>query len=138
MNAVSDISKSYPIVLYDGDCNLCNSAVQFILRHEKSPELRFSPLAHAKNKFPELKLSDSELPDAIHFIHKGNTLIESDAAIAISSYLNRPYSLLKYTKYIPKNVRDFIYRAIAQRRLSMQSLFNQSCNIEEDYSERIV
>ena len=32
------------LVVFDGVCNLCASTVQFILRHEKGPVLRFAPL----------------------------------------------------------------------------------------------
>ena len=138
MHASNDISQQHPIVLYDGECNLCNSAVQFIIRHERNQKLKFSPLAEAKFKFSSILSSDSTPPDAIHFVHKGNTLIESDAAIAITQYLKWPYSWIQYAKYIPKSIRDFIYRAVARRRLSMQSLFSKRCNLQENYSDRIV
>ena len=33
-----------PVVLFDGTCNLCNGAVQFILDHERGGALRFAAL----------------------------------------------------------------------------------------------
>ena len=33
-----------PIILYDGVCGLCNSLVQFLLKHDKQGRLRFASL----------------------------------------------------------------------------------------------
>ena len=33
-----------PIILFDGICNLCNSAVQFIIKHDKKKEFMFASL----------------------------------------------------------------------------------------------
>lgn len=33
-----------PIVLFDGVCNFCNGAIQFLVDHERSPDLQFAPL----------------------------------------------------------------------------------------------
>ena len=138
MHAAKNISQDYPIVLYDGECNLCNSSIQFILNNEKNNQLRFSPLSDAEIKFPNLQFPDSSLTDAIHFLHKDKVLIESDAIIAISDYLKWPYSWIQYTEFIPKAIRDSIYRFIAQRRLSIQSLFNQTCDLNQEYPERMI
>ncbi len=130
--------EHYPVVLYDGECSMCNTSVQFILRHEKNQLLKFSPLESVDEKFPELSVSTSQLPDAIHFIIDDKVLIESDAIIAISQYLKWPYSMIQYIKIIPKPLRDFAYRAIAKRRRSVQSLFKNSCDLYADFGDRMV
>ena len=38
------LGKGYPIMLYDGRCLFCNAAVQFVLRFESHPLLRFAAL----------------------------------------------------------------------------------------------
>lgn len=130
--------EPFPIVLYDGDCSLCNASVQFILRHEKNQLIRFSSLEYIEEKIPELKISTSTLPDAIHFILQDKTLIESDAIIAISNYLKWPYSIIKYIKVIPKPLRDLAYRAIATRRRSLQRYFKISCDLNSEHSDRML
>ena len=32
---ISELPKDKKIILFDGVCNLCNSAVQFIIKHDK-------------------------------------------------------------------------------------------------------
>jgi predicted DCC family thiol-disulfide oxidoreductase YuxK len=36
--------KDKKIILFDGYCNLCDSAVQFVIRHDKKDVFRFAPL----------------------------------------------------------------------------------------------
>jgi predicted DCC family thiol-disulfide oxidoreductase YuxK len=38
------LSEENPIVLFDGVCNLCNGAVQFIIRNDTKKVFRFAPL----------------------------------------------------------------------------------------------
>ena len=33
-----------PILLFDGECNLCNATVQFIIRHDRKSLFRFASL----------------------------------------------------------------------------------------------
>jgi len=73
-----------PLVLFDGVCNLCNSSVSFILKHEKNSVLYFSSL----QKFgqPEL-LEIVKNVDSIIFIEKDKVYTKSTAALKISKYL---------------------------------------------------
>ena len=41
---ISELPIDKKIILYDGVCNLCNSAVQFIIKHDKKDVFRFVPL----------------------------------------------------------------------------------------------
>ena len=136
---VEEIHKDYhPILLYDGDCTMCNASIQFILRHEKSNTLKFSSLEKIDSKFPHLKKSTEALPDAIHLLLKDKVLIESDAVIAISDYLKWPYSMIKFLKIVPKAIRDIAYRAVAKRRKRLQSLFKNDCDLYNDFSDRMI
>ena len=33
---ISDLPKDKKIILFDGVCNLCNSSVQFVIKHDKN------------------------------------------------------------------------------------------------------
>ncbi len=37
-----------PILLYDGDCGVCNAAVWFIIDRDPGARFRFAPLASAR------------------------------------------------------------------------------------------
>jgi len=101
-----------PLVLFDGVCNLCNSSVSFILKHEKNSVLYFSSL----QKFgqPEL-LEIVKNVDSIIFIEKDKVYTKSTAALKISKYL-KGYSWARVFLIIPPAIRDFIYDIIAKNR----------------------
>lgn len=115
-----------PILFYDGSCGFCQRSVQFVLQHEQSEVMHFTPLqsdlaTQIKKKYPELQKIDS-----IVLLKGKELLVESDAAIALASYLRAPYHLLKYTQFVPKVFRDSVYRVIAKNRHRLLRN-NESC-----------
>ena len=108
----------FPLVLYDGYCNLCSGAVQFILKNEKRPDIYFLSLQSPKLKtyVPELNLT--QVPDSVLLFENGNLFKESTAALKISGKLKFPYHICKYMIYIPRFLRDPVYRLIANNRYS--------------------
>ncbi len=104
------------IVLFDGVCNLCNRSVDFIIRNEKTDELQFASLQSDVGKSITSKSGFDEIPDSVMLYVDGKLLVRSDAVIAISTYLKRPYAYGKVFKYVPKGLRDSVYRLIAKNR----------------------
>ena len=104
------------IVLFDGVCNLCNSSVDCIIRHEKSHKLQFASLQSDVGKSIVNKSGLDEIPDSVMLYVDGKLLIRSDAVLAISTYLKRPYAYGIIFKYVPKILRDSVYNLIAKNR----------------------
>lgn len=104
------------IVLFDGVCNLCNRSVDFIIRNEKSDKLQFASLQSDVGKSIVNKSGLDEIPDSVMLFVDGELLVRSDAALAISTYLKRPYAYGIIFKYVPKILRDSVYNLIAKNR----------------------
>jgi predicted DCC family thiol-disulfide oxidoreductase YuxK len=104
------------IVLFDGVCNLCNRSVDFIIRHEKSHKLQFGSLQSDVGKSILSKSGLDKTPDSVMLYVDGKLLVRSDAALAISTYLKRPYAYGIIFKYVPKVLRDSVYNLIAKNR----------------------
>ena len=104
------------IVLFDGVCNLCNRSVDFIIRNEKSHKLQFASLQSDVGKSIVNKSGLDEIPDSVMLFVDGELLVRSDAALAISTYLKRPYVYGIIFKYVPKILRDSVYNLIAKNR----------------------
>jgi len=104
------------IVLFDGVCNLCNRSVDFIIRHEKSHKLQFASLQSDVGKSIVNKSGLDEIPDSVMLYVDGKLLVRSDAALAISTYLKRPYVYGIIFKYVPNILRDSVYNLIAKNR----------------------
>ena len=104
------------IVLFDGVCNLCNRSVDFIIRNQKSHKLQFASLQSDVGKSIVNKSGLDEIPDSVMLFVDGELLVRSDAALAISTYLKRPYVYGIIFKYVPKILRDSVYNLIAKNR----------------------
>jgi predicted DCC family thiol-disulfide oxidoreductase YuxK len=104
------------VVLFDGVCNLCTSAVQFVIRHNSKKNIKFASL---QSDFGQSQLQRNSAPQEIEtiiFIKRGTVFFKSDAALEICEDLDGLYPILKVFKVVPHVVRDWIYNLIAIHR----------------------
>jgi predicted DCC family thiol-disulfide oxidoreductase YuxK len=111
-----------PIVLFDGVCNLCNAAVNFILDHERSGELRFASLQSdaarallAEHGAPVEQLGQGD-PDTMVLLEGGRLFDRSAAALRIARRLRWPWRALAVFLIVPRPLRDLVYRFVARNR----------------------
>lgn len=111
------IQDRFDIILFDGVCNLCNNAVDFIIKRDKKNRFKFSSLQD--NSVRKL-LNDSNLLegylDSIILIRGDEIFFKSRAALEISKKLSGIWPLLYTLILIPAFVRDPIYDWIARNR----------------------
>jgi predicted DCC family thiol-disulfide oxidoreductase YuxK len=104
------------LVLFDGVCNLCHGAVQFIVARDPKARLRFASLQSQAARDALGKLGAGPLPDSIVFVHHGRVRVKSAAAMAIARWLRLPWPLLAVFWLVPWPVRDAVYDWIARHR----------------------
>jgi len=105
------------IILFDGVCNLCNSSVNFIIKHDTKEQFLFASLQSDAAKEILLQFSTKKLTlDSIILIDDSNIYEKSSAALQISKHLNSGYMLLYSFIIIPKSIRDWMYNIIAENR----------------------
>lgn len=112
------LPKNKKIILFDGVCNLCNGAVTFIIKHDKTDTFRFASLqSEIGKKLVAERGMDPEELDSIILIDPGVAYYQkSTAALEISRELSGGYSLLKNFLFIPEGLRDGIYNFVASNR----------------------
>lgn len=109
--------KDYAIVFFDGNCNLCNGSVQFILKRDSEEYFKFSPLnSQFSNDFFSNKKWDLKNSNSIILFDNNQFFTKSDAILLIFKNLNSPLKYIHYLIYIPKGIRDFMYDIIAKYR----------------------
>ncbi|GEL11744.1 Predicted thiol-disulfide oxidoreductase YuxK, DCC family [Flavobacterium glycines] len=115
---MQNFPKNKKIILFDGVCNLCNSAVQFIIERDKKDVFRF--LALQSNLGKEICSYigvDQKTTDSIILYEPGTAYyLKSDAALKIAAEFNSLYIFLSIFKIFPKGIRDSIYDYIAKNR----------------------
>ncbi|MBA2561860.1 MAG: thiol-disulfide oxidoreductase DCC family protein [Chitinophagaceae bacterium] len=105
------------IILFDGVCNLCNSAVQFIIKRDKKNYFRFASLqsAHGQELLSNYNLPLNDLNSFV-LIENEKAYTRSTGALRVSKKLNKLWPLLYSFIIIPKFIRDSVYKWIAGNR----------------------
>lgn len=102
------------ILFFDGVCNLCNSSVDFVIRHRKDQSIHFAPLqgATAASLLPAEYLQLSSLV----LYSDGKIYDKSQAAIRLSSLLKFPFNIFTIFRFLPTPLTDFFYDRVAKNR----------------------
>lgn len=113
-----DFPPNKKIILFDGVCNLCNSAVQFIINNDKKDIFRFVALQSELGKEICNYIGvDQNKIDSIILYNPGVAYYyKSSAAIEIAEELGGIYSLVSIFKIFPEKLRNYIYDYIAKNR----------------------
>jgi predicted DCC family thiol-disulfide oxidoreductase YuxK len=105
------------IVLFDGVCNLCNSSVNFVIRHDKKNHFRFTANQSETGKALLKKFNiDNSKVESIVLIENNTCYKKSTAALRIAKGLNGLYPLLYLFIVIPPFIRNAVYDFIAVNR----------------------
>ncbi|MEO8720047.1 MAG: DCC1-like thiol-disulfide oxidoreductase family protein [Ginsengibacter sp.] len=106
-----------PIILFDGVCNFCNAAANFVIKRDKRGQLKF---AFLQSEFAEKLLMDKQLPtfdsNTFLFIENEKIYSRSTAALKVCRYLNGLWPLLYGLMIVPAFIRDGIYNWVAKNR----------------------
>ncbi|MEP7278397.1 MAG: thiol-disulfide oxidoreductase DCC family protein [Bacteroidota bacterium] len=105
------------IVLFDGICNLCNGAVQFILKRDKKNRFLFGAL---QGNAGQQYIADFKLPaPSFHsfiLVENGRVYTRSTAVLRVLKRLGGAWPLLYAFIIVPPFIRDGLYRLIAKNR----------------------
>ena len=109
----------HPIIIFDGECNLCTSSVQFVIEHDPGRQFRFtsaqSPTGTRllrEHGFAPERIDSFVLVDGpFHYVR-------SDAALRIARRLAGPWRLLSALAVIPRPIRDGVYRLVSRNRFA--------------------
>ena len=109
--------QDHPVILFDGVCNLCNSSVQYVIKHDPEHIFRFASL---QSPFGQKFLSDNHLSsnNINSFILFSNNKIytRSTAALQVAKRLKGLMKLLYFFMIVPGFIRDGVYNIIAKNR----------------------
>lgn len=111
------MNKENHIVLFDGVCNLCESSVQFILKHDKKKLFRFASLQsdYSRDLLTRFHKDPSQLTSVV-LVHNGEVYTKSTAVLKVLKILGFPWSVLSVFLVVPARLRNFIYDFVAARR----------------------
>ena len=109
--------KNKKIILYDGDCNLCNRSVAFI--RDRDRDSIFKPLAFqsAEGRDHAARLGvDPERPHSVVLVEENGICDRSEAGIRILQQLKGMRFMARLAGLVPQSFLNRIYSMIARHR----------------------
>lgn len=117
MDSTSQIES--PILLFDGVCNLCIGAVNFIIDQEALKNYKFASL---QSQFAQRLLREKKLPSAhmeintIYLFTDDQIFQKSAAVFKIVNSLSWNWRWIYLFSFLPSIITDFFYDLIAKNR----------------------
>ena len=104
------------VVLFDGVCNFCNGAVNFIIRHDDKKKFKFAPLQSDAGTELRTKYGISDDVDSIVLIENDRAYLHSTAGLRIWKGIGGIWSFAYVFIIVPAFVRDYLYKLFAKNR----------------------
>lgn len=106
------------IILFDGVCNLCNSAVQFVIKHDSKDIFRFVALQSELGEkiLKHIGVNPANIDSIILYEPGKAYYYKSQAAIQISKNLDGFWHFGTIFRIIPTGISNHIYDYIAKNR----------------------
>ena len=125
------VQKEPAILLFDGICHLCNSSVQFVLKHDRSARFHFASLqSEVAKQFLAAYQQTGPLPESVILLYEGKVYSESDAVIQTLVLLGGIWKSALVFKLVPRFIRNAVYRWIAKNRYRWFGKYD-SCSIPQ-------
>jgi predicted DCC family thiol-disulfide oxidoreductase YuxK len=106
------------VLFFDGDCAFCSKSVRQVLRFDKQKLVSFAPL-QGKLAAQMGFASHASADDGTMVVFResdGKVFIRSDALIELARALGGGWRVFTLARFIPKPLRDWVYRWIADHR----------------------
>ncbi len=114
------MARQRAVILFDGVCNLCNSAVQWVIERDEKGRFDFASLQSDAARQELMKVMDANeiaaLPDSIVLLDSDGVHVRSAAALRILRGLGSWFLLLRLAVVLPPPVRDAVYNIVARNR----------------------
>ena len=119
-----------PVLLYDGECGLCNAVIRFLIRRDPAGRLHFAPL---QSDLAQDYLGSQGLPvddfDSLVFVpdwkdrKRGAYRLRTSGALAAFAELQGAWRAVSWLRLIPAFLRDLVYRIIAKTRFALFGIY---------------
>ena len=112
------IPENKQLILFDGVCKLCNSSVQFVIKHDKKDKFLFTALQSdiGKRVIKDFNIDTSKTDSILLYSPDKGLSLRSTAALNITKQLRFPINTLIIFIIIPNFIRNWIYDLIARNR----------------------
>lgn len=112
------------VFYYDDRCGFCTLGASWLKRVDFRSRIEFRPLASYLQVLP---VSD---PETAWLYHSGRWYRDSEAVIRGLMAVGFPFNLFGFLLWIPRVMRDYVYRFIARNRYRLLGHRHPVCERE--------
>ncbi len=127
------------LILFDGECILCNKAVQFIIKRDTKEIFKFASLQSTYGKELLRKIGGDQTPwNSLVLIEGSQYYLKSEAVLKILKEIGGFSIVFHLLRLLPQNILDKLYMITAKIRYKLFGRTN-SCTIyqKSEFSNRI-
>lgn len=112
------IPQDKKIILFDGVCSLCDSSVQYVIKHDKKDTFRFVSLQSELGQkiLKHLGLSTHHIYTIVFYVPGKAYYLKSNAALEIAKEMGGFFNFGTAFRIFPSFLRDLIYDFISKNR----------------------
>ncbi len=116
-NLENTLKTNTHILLFDGVCNFCDASVQFIMQRDSKKLFRYAAIQSdiGQQLLKHYKLPTDQISTVV-LIENDHIWTHSDAGLRVAKQLGGAWPLAYVFWYIPRFIRDAIYRLLARNR----------------------
>ncbi|WMI67372.1 thiol-disulfide oxidoreductase DCC family protein [Mangrovimonas sp. YM274] len=115
---MTTLPKNKELILFDGVCNLCNTSIQYVIKHDKQNRFMFAALQSdiGKSIIEKHGIDTAKIDSILLHTPSQKIYYKSTAALKIASKLGFPTTLLAVFLIVPSFIRNWVYDIIAKNR----------------------
>jgi predicted DCC family thiol-disulfide oxidoreductase YuxK len=108
------------LILFDGVCNFCNTAVQTVIKIDNQKIFKFAAIQSqlGQQLYRQHGLDPVDI-QTLMFVDGDRVLTKSDAVLAVLSRLDGGWQLLGGFRAMPQPMRDWAYTEFAKQRFAL-------------------
>jgi len=115
---IESLPENKQLILFDGVCNLCNTSIQYVIKHDKTNRFMFAPLQSAIGKqiITAFHIDTEKTDSILLYSNEKGLSIKSTAALQVAKHLGFPRNLISIFFIVPAFIRNWVYDFIAKNR----------------------
>ena len=129
-----ELPKGKKIILFDGVCNLCDAAVQYIIKYDKSDVFRFVSLQSelGQRLLKHIGIQSDKMDSIVLYEPGIAYYYKSSAALEIAKNLQGIFTLATLFRLLPSGIRDLLYDYVAKNRYKWYGKKESCCVLTEN------
>lgn len=127
------------ILIYDSECVLCSRSIQFLIKNDRTKEIRIASLtsAFSKKLFQRYEIKHQPQNSVVYIVGNQHYLKSTAVLKALKDSKNF-WSILYFFILCPRFIRDKIYDYIAKNRHRILTKQKKCSLLSEELRSRVI